>query len=334
MLYRNIDLVGAFDLSSLPRISIDEIVDINHMDLIPIRKRELSEEYIVPLENSYKFITENNVSFEEFLEVLSESHMIDVDSLVFSIKPITIYTNEDVKCLAASLKEAGYPVYLHNDPFSYESQVLDYICNECLETNSTKPLDQLITYTLNEDFSDTAAATGIDGLNSFFDTMRHAAVNAFKGHIDDKIGKYIDSTETGKVLDPQKGIVDSTITHRNTKIMDKVMNSPIFKNRFWDFSDKSQNKDAWSIIGTGVEDIRRQAVNFLGDAPQKLLGLDPSKPFTPSQLISAIGAKLSNLKNRLTGSPPQQQGLISALINKLVALKNKLVQMISGNGKG
>ena len=327
MLYNNASLTNSLELDSFPRIFTQEAV--NSIEMIPIRKREFTEQYIVPLENSYQYMIENNMNFNDFIEELTETHMLDVDSLVYSLRPFTIYTNEDVKYLAASLKEEGYPVYLHTDPYSYEAQVIDQVCETCIANNTTEYFDAFAKYILNEDDYGIGASAqdGLTGLlNTMGDIVRHTGVGAAQDWLDKNVTDFADSKKTAYRFNSDTGKTETyQATVRNGAIMDKIKNNSIVKKLGLDNSDWFKN-----ATGDMVNDIRNRGTTWATDKMQSFLGIDPNKPFNFGQVIDNIGQKISSVTSRMTGSSPQQQGILSALLNKLIALKNRLMKMMNG----
>lgn len=331
MLHTAEELRGGIPLRSLPRILPNE--SVNYVDLIPLRYSRRLGSNIVSLEDAYRYMTYHNTDLTSFVEEVSHVNSLDYSNMIFSVQPASIYTNSVIREMYINLQEQNVPIYLQVDYNSREYKFFDIICEECIRQNSTKLFDQIF----NEGFFSGAAEGAENGVLDMFAGIANAGLEKVRSNYLDRGGEYldqkigeklgIDKQEKIRPYDPKTGGpgAEKTIVVKNAGLMDKIKGWKI-----WNKGPLKNNPNfvqgAQNFLTSAFSDVREGLSRGVLDQIQNLVGVDPNKPFDIRQVINTISNRISNLRSR----PGSGGGVLTSLINKLIALKNKLVSALGG----
>lgn len=327
MLYSTERLRGAISLNSIPRILANEAVD--YIDLVPVKTSKRLGYKIIALEDAYKYMNRNAKNFDSFLEEITYVNSIPPGNLAFSVRPSSLY-NTIIQEMYINLQET-MPIYLSVNKDSREYKLINYLCEECINLNSTDPMNFILNEFLSSFLGGAskgagdAATDGFMGLvNNLGEKARSALVTAGQNQIDDFFGKHLglDTTEKRAYLDNDGSIKSKEVTVRGGGIKNKVANSSFFNSDFWK-RNPNWRKTAVEFVSDAGQDIRKSISSGAMDLLQNVVGIDPNRPFNLENMIDAISNKVSSLRQTISGNG--NPGLINTIINKLIALKNQLL---------
>lgn len=328
MLFTAEDLRGGIPLNMIPRIYSNEAV--NNIDYIPVKTNKRLGYSIVSLEDANQYMISHATDFVTFVENVSYINSIPYNHLAFSVKPSSVYFNHNIKKIYTKLQEQNIPTYIHIDYNTNEYKLIDMICEDCIQNNSTELLD-----IFREGWFDSAmqgagegaAEVGTNFLGSIFNGLIGKSGQALR----DSIEKKLDSTVFGKMgMDKTRTEYswnkdtgqreEKTVVDKFGAMKDKIMQSSIFQKLAKNHPNIAGN------IADGAVQIAKDAREALGqgamDFLQNAIGIDPNKPISVENLMNAITGAINKFRGRAAGN---NQGIIQSIINKLIQIKNQLL---------
>lgn len=296
--------------------SYKSIPELNLMESKRLNQNILSLEEVCEYLNS-----DYNMTISDIIHEVSSINGVDPNTIAFSINPSTLYENEDIFYLMESLYDNGFSIYKRYDPYSNISQGINCFIEACIESNSLKPLDILEECIFNEQelgsFSDYRQnePSSADIAKATVKMGAKMALNHVIGTgVDYAAHKLIDSRETdshgrertikhGKIYKPlginseddgfKKFFVDSTINTAKNAVTD-VATTKV----------EQLISKGYSILRGGNSQAQSQMVNKLDNATYML--------------------------QRDMHSNPKKRGFFQRIIDKLIALKNKILEVLLG----
>lgn len=326
MFYGADDLRGGIPLSSLPRLASNEAV--NYIDLVPVRYSRRLGGKIITLEDAYNYMRRHSVDFDTFLEEVSSSNSLTSNNTYFAVQESSVYTNNTIKDIYMSLEEHNMPVYNYVNHNSREYKLINFICEECIRENSTELLDILMEDGILDVFS------GI--FNQGAEQVRSGTREKLGNFIDNKVGNFfgIDRTEkryrfddkTGKSVEYDANIKNAGLSDKLHSWADKLGNKvqSVFGTNIVKNNPNATNSII-NHVGSTLADMREGLGKGVLNQLENLVGIDPNRPFDIRQVINTIGERINNLRTRGSAGG----GIMTSLINKLIALKNQLMKALN-----
>ena len=327
MFFRTEDLRGTIPLNILPRLKLNE--SVNDIDFIPIRTSRRLGCNIIALEDAYKYMTSYSTNLTVFIESVSYIHDIPYENLAFSVKPSSVYFNPMIQEMYLNLQEQNVPIYIQVDYNSNESRLIDRICEQCIQTNSTKLLDVLQEGIFDSILGGATEGAGEAGGN-FLSNLFNGVVSNMGQSVRQNLQQSFDKNTFGRMgLDTKEihdVIEDGKLKKKEVNVAfgglkNKIMNNSLVK-KFAGSHPNMAGTIADGIVGAAKdarEIIGQQAMGFLQDK----LGIDPTKPITVDGLLNALNGGINKLRGR-PGSGGNQ-GIIQSIINQLIKIKNQLL---------
>ena len=302
MIYTTQDLV--------PEVSLERLLEEeteSYIQLIPIIESSHYEGInIVNIEDLIAFTENTTLDFDEVLDQVTHAHNINLSNLAFSVKPSSVYLDEEVKHICSVIRENNIPLFLKNDDNSDENLLITSLCLECEQTYSDEPLALLEAY-LDEEG---AAAT---------------LISSVKKGVKSGLAKTIDRNTFGRVLDtkdPNTGKVT-----KNGRLMKHF--------------GKGDNvlKD---IAGDVTDNVRSGASMAAVEKLDKAVGMNSTNKYSLRSLLNAVQKKLGYYQDQAQqqspaastgGDPTKKQSIFARIIAKLKALKDKILALLRGRGQ-
>ena len=180
-------------LEEMSYLPIDEGADseTEQLSLFKIYERPNCDQYMISVEEGYRFCHANNIGFNELIEKVSEMNRICEANICYSIRPSTVYLNEEVYDLYRSLITEGkevYPVVSQNPLVKAFGDKLQ----EAVETDNSEAIDAIVNEGLGDFFSgvkrginqgakDTAMGAVSVGLNAAKNAVSSGVKSAGEG---------------------------------------------------------------------------------------------------------------------------------------------------------
>lgn len=180
-------------LEEMSYLPIDEGADseTEQLSLFKIYERPNCDQYMISVEEGYRFCHANNIGFNELIEKVSEMNRICEANICYSIRPSTVYLNEEVYDLYRSLITEGkevYPVVSQNPLVKAFGDKLQ----EAVETDNSEAIDAIVNEGLGDFFSgvkrginqgakDTAMGALAVGANSVKNALSSGVKSAGEG---------------------------------------------------------------------------------------------------------------------------------------------------------
>lgn len=276
-----------------------------------IKESKRLNKNLINLEEICDFIIKNNINFDYLINELAYINGIDVNSIAFSVYPITLYENELIYDLVLNLQEEGRDIFISSDPRNDISYAFDIIIKECIDTDSIDPLDYIdqVCFNENEEVNEFLGRS----LAHMKGGLKHFAADQVDRH---GFGKIFDSTRTVKGINKKTGAIeDQKETIKNGRV----------KNVF-----------GHGMVGDFVSDvvvdgIRSGGSEYIVNRSKALI--DKALAYgkkAPEQTINKIDSAVNNL-NHQSQANPQKRSLFRMLIDKLISIKNKILAWLRGH---
>lgn len=292
MIYTTQDMSDNIELE---RLSEEE--NEQYIQLIPIVESTHYGVNIINIENLLSFAENSILDFDEILDEVLYTNKLNINEIAFSVKPSSVYLDENVQYICSVIKENNIPLLLKNDDNSYENLLLNSLCLECEELESDEPLSILEGELSNigHDF----------GRRVVVGTAR-----SVKKGVESGLAKSIDRNTFGRLLDTRDSSTNKiTRNGRLTNIFGHGDN--IFK----DISDDVLDNIRKDASQTGVEAIKYKLIPML-NAVKKKLGYYQEK----EKQYSAVHPQMVH----------QKRSFFSRILNKLRALRDKILAILRG----
>lgn len=104
---------------------------------------------LLSLEEICDFVVNNNINFDYLINEIAYMNKIDINTIGFTVYPITLYENTLIRDFALELINEGSDIFIASDPRADVSYAFDIILKECIEYDSTGPLDHIINTCFN-----------------------------------------------------------------------------------------------------------------------------------------------------------------------------------------
>lgn len=327
MFFRTEDLRGTIPLNILPRLQLNE--SVTNIDFIPIRTSRRLGCNIIALEDAYKYMKSYSTNLTNFIESVSYIHDIPYEYLVFSVKPSSVYFNPMIQEMYLNLQEQNFPIYIHVDYDSNESRLIDRICEQCIQTNSTKALDVLQEGIKEAILGGATEGAGEAGGNFLFNIFNGLVSNVGQS-VRQNAQEYFDKNTFGKLgwdtKETHDVIEDGKWKKKEVNVAFGGLKNKLL-NSSWGKKFAASHPNMAGTIADGVVGIAKDAREIIGQQAmgflQDKLGIDPDRPITVDGLINAISGGINKLRGR-PGSGGNA-GIIQSIINQLVKLKNQLL---------
>ena len=286
------------ELSAEPKLErlLEEEVE-SHVQLIPVVESKHYGMNVVNIEDIISF-TENSVlDFDEVLNEIVQSHQLDINNTIFSVRPSSVYLDEDIQYICSIIKENNLPLLLKNNDNSDEDLILNSICLECEQTES------LDSFSLLEG---ELSKIGHD----FGRTVVRGTARSMKKGLESGLAKSIDRNTFGRLLDSRDATTGKiTKNGRITNLFGHGDN--VLKDISGDVLDNLR-KDASE---QGVEAIKYKLRPML-DAVQKKLGFYKEKE--------------REYMETHPQAPMRKRSLFGRILDKLRALRDKILAILRG----
>lgn len=300
MIYTTQDLI--------PEVSLEKLLEEeteSYIQLIPIIESTHYERMnIVNIEDLISFSENSALDFDGVLNLVAHAHNIDLSNLAFSVKPSSVYLDEEVKYICSIIKENNIPLFLKNDDNSDENLLINSLCLECEQTYSDEPLSLLEAY-LDEEG---AAAT---------------LISSVKKGVKSGLAKTIDRNTFGRILDT-KDPTTGKVT-KNGRLM-----------KHFGHGDNVL-KD---IAGDVTDNVRSGASMAAVEKLDKAVGMNSTNKYSLRSLLNAVQKKLGYYQDQqqapaasIGGDPTKKQSIFARIIAKLKALKDKILALLRGRGQ-
>ena len=113
----------------------------NFIGFINVYENKTVDRNLVDLEEIYQYMQDNNKEIDEVLQELAEYNDLDISSFGFTVRPSSIYFNEEVSDLATDIFTSDIPIYFKSNFNTKEYQYLDSICEVCEQEETEDYLD-------------------------------------------------------------------------------------------------------------------------------------------------------------------------------------------------
>lgn len=296
-------------LDSLERLEESEVYPI--IAGVHVLESSRLDKNIVKFEEAVKFMKDSSLSLMEFIESVAKDNRIEKDSIAFSILPESLMSNNDYMEYINALREMGNDVYVANvTETTLMSSVLDEAIELCMETNTLEPLDEL------------------------FDNFRANLKNRLKQANAGALGQASAETirrGTNYIAAGAKSGLASGLANRATNVLMGGLDTKdahgrtIRNGRVYDMAGGGTTGELASDAANG---IRNKLTGDLNNVLKALMGVDPNGRNAPG-MVGAITDKIGSFNQRETKeTDPVKKGMIKRIIQKLVELKNKILNRV------
>lgn len=329
MLFQTTSLAPA--MLQLERLHMDE-ASRPHLDELILVESEKLDKKVLSLEKTLHYCDETYSTIDDVLFEMANRHHINERDIIFSIKPQSVYLDEEVNGMVRYFLKEDIPFCLSCNMESREGRLLSELCTLSESMGNTEPLDLLLEldfFNENQDYAYNGAmgtATGIGGVLRGFGSTLKRGVRAgmqkgAESFVDKKVfGTFLDS----KDQDGQRV--------RNGRLS-KIFGKGILKDFAGSVSDEIRSglsSDIVRVIGKGA--------------------------MSPQNLIDAIKSKIRYFENRMDGESKeetqtpigaptpvetpaaniplpsvQKRNIFRRIIDKLKALLSKIIARLRGH---
>lgn len=329
MLFQTNSLAPA--MLQLERLPIDE-ASRPHLDEITLVESEKLDKKVLSLEKTLHYCDETYSTIDDVLFEMANRHHINERDIIFSIKPQSVYFNEEVNGMVRYFLKEDIPFCLSCNMASREGRLLSELCTLSESMGSTEPIDLLLDFDFFNENQDDAyngtigEATGIGGALRGFGSVlkRGVRVGMQKG-----AEKFVDKKVFGTFLDSKDNNGNMVKNGRLSKIFGKGILS--------DFAGSVSDEIRSGLSSNIVRAIGKGAMS-------------------PQNLIDAIKSKIRYFENRMdeeskdetqtplsaptpvetpaTNIPPQsvqKRNIFRRIIDKLKALLSKIIARLRGH---
>jgi len=310
----------------------------SHIELLPLVESERLGKKVLSLERALQYCHDSYTDLDNTVSRLANRYGINEQDIVFSIAPASVYFDEEVNGLVRSFLQDGVPFVLNCNMDSFEGQMIAEACAEAEATGSTDYLDALSEGIMDSlraarNGAMSGAAKGAVGVAG--DAVRGGAASAWKGvkagfargaedFVDKRVfGRFLDSDKQEWRPDPGNPNGGQWVTvhggNENGRLKSFIRNHVTDNDEVVNMADSM----AKSLRGELSGDVVTKAKQVLGVAGQTL---------NPQNLVNALTQRISYFGRRIADGKgdPRHRSLFQQIIDKLKALKDRLIAKIRG----
>lgn len=186
---------------------------------------------LINLEELCEFVINNNINFDSLVEEVSYLNGIDLNTISFTVYPITLYENKEIYNLILELQEEGKDIYIISEPRSEIAYAFDLIIQECLKTDSIIPLEYIeyvcfhetenVPQNIVNNIKDTSEKV-INRAKNLINTTIKSGKNASKQVIN-KLESTINSLKKQSKINPRQNNLINDLISKATEIKSKLV---------------------------------------------------------------------------------------------------------------
>ena len=338
MLFRTESLAPA--MLQLERLPMDE-ASTSHIELLPLVESERLGKKVLSLESALRYCHDSYTDLGNTVSRLANRYGINEQDIVFSIAPASVYFDEEVNGLVRSFLQEGVPFVLNCNMGCLEGQLIAEACAEVERTGSTDYLDALSEGIMDSlRAARTGAVTGAakgavgvagdavrGGLGAATKGLKSGFIKGAEDFVDRRaLGRIFDTTTTRREWQQDPGNpnggrwVDVQRTDENGRLKSFIRNHVTDNEEVLNMADSM----AKSLRGEVSGDVVAKAKQVLGVAGQTL---------NPQNLVNALTQRISYFGRRIADGKgdPRNRSLFQQIIDKLKALKDRLIAKIRGH---
>ena len=335
MLFTSDDMKEPIDLDSFETLPIDE--SVSELAGYPMNKTETGK-HVIALEGAIRYCDRVSCGIDDMIVGISEENNIPVNQIAFSVQPVSLYLNDVYNEVCSTLNENGFEVFINTMPYTVEANLIETAIQTCLDEGNTEALD-LLDMALTEGWSDikeglkrgfisgvgrTAASAMRTAGGAIIDGTKVGIAKGGSNLINKRIFGALDRVDpnrTERVYNSATGqYEDRPSVIRNARVTDFMRNHGVTSNNLH------------SMVNSSLDEIRRSASNEVVSKLMNGLSGISSHVRSPDQMINAINRNL-NFYGQRYGSgqgEPGQRGVITKVLDKLRALRDKLIAKFRG----
>lgn len=309
----------------LERLPMDE-ASRPHLEELTLIESEKLDKKVLSLEKALHYCDETYSTLDDVLFEMANRHHINESDIIFSIKPQSVYFDEEVNGIVRHFLKEDIPFCLSCNMASREGRLISELCTLSESMGTTEPLDLILELDFfNENqgvdpgWAGAAhgAATGVGGVLRGFGSALKRGV---KAGLQKGAEGFVDRQVFGRVLDSRE-----TTTDKNGQTITKVTRNGNLRRAVGNVWD---NDEAKNFAGAVSDEVRSQLtsdiVRVLGNGARKM---------TPQSLLGTIEQKLGYFGNRIAEGKgnPQKLNFLQRIIMKLKALRDKILARLRGH---